>query len=33
YVIEKLAVWKGVSPEEMTHITWENGRRLFRLVR
>lgn len=33
YVIEKLAVWKGVSPEEMTHITWENGRRLFRLDR
>ena len=30
YVIEKLAVWKGVSPEEMTHITWENGRRQFR---
>lgn len=31
YVIEKLAEWKGVSPEEMTQITWENGRRLFRL--
>ena len=33
YVIEKLAEWKGVTPEEMTHITWENGRRLFRLDR
>ena len=32
YVIEKLAEWKGVSPEEMTRITWENGRRLFRLA-
>ena len=31
YVIEKLAEWKGVTPEEMTRITWENGRRLFRL--
>ena len=29
YVIEKLAEWKGVSPEEMTQITWENGLRLF----
>ena len=29
YVIEKLAEWKGVSPEEMTRITWENGLRLF----
>ena len=33
YVIEKLAEWKGVTPEEMTRITWENGRRLFRLDR
>ena len=32
YVIEKLAEWKGISPEEMTRITWENGRRLFRLA-
>ena len=32
YVIEKLAEWKGVSPEEITRITWENGRRLFRLA-
>ena len=31
YVLEKLAEWKGVTPEEMTHLTWENGRRLFRL--
>ena len=32
YVIEKLAAWKGVTVEEMTRITWENGRRLFRLA-
>ena len=31
YVIGKLAEWKGVTPEEMTDITWENGKRLFRL--
>lgn len=31
YVLEKLAEWKGVMPEEMTRLTWENGRRLFRL--
>ena len=29
YVIEKLAEWKGVTAEEMTRVTWENGRRLF----
>ncbi|MCI9554928.1 TatD family hydrolase [uncultured Oscillibacter sp.] len=29
YIIGKLAEWKGVSPEEMTRITWENGLRLF----
>ena len=29
YGIEKLAEWKGVSPEEMTRITWANGLRLF----
>ena len=29
YIIEKLAQWKGVSPEEMTRITWENGLQLF----
>lgn len=29
YIIEKLAEWKGVSPEEMTRITRENGLRLF----
>lgn len=33
YVIEKLAEWKGVSPEEMTRITWENGLRLFPKIR
>ena len=31
YVLAKLAEWKGVMPEEMTRLTWENGRRLFRL--
>ena len=29
YIVERLAEWKGVSPEEMTQITWENGLRLF----
>jgi len=29
YIIEKLAEWKGVTPEEMTRLTWENGLRLF----
>ena len=33
YVIEKLAEWKGVSPEEMVRITWENGLRLFPRIR
>lgn len=32
YVVEKLAEWKGVSPAEMEHITWENGLRLFGLT-
>lgn len=31
YVIEKLAEWKGVTAEEMTRVTWENGKRLFRI--
>lgn len=31
YVVEKLAEWKGVSPEEMERITFENGKRLFGL--
>ena len=31
YVIAKLAEWKQVMPEEMTAVTWDNGRRLFRL--
>ena len=30
-VVEKLAEWKGVTPEEMTDITWQNGKRLFGL--
>ena len=31
HIIAKLAEWKGVTPEEMTRITCENGKRLFRL--
>ena len=31
HVSAKLAEWKGVTPEEMTRITCENGKRLFRL--
>ena len=31
YVIEKLAEWKGISPEEMAAHTWNNGLRLFGL--
>lgn len=31
YVIEKLAEWKGVTPEAMTEITWRNGLRLYGL--
>ena len=31
YVIEKMARWKGVTPEEMARVTTENGKRLFRI--
>ena len=31
YIVEKLAEWKGVPPEEMARVTWENGLRLFGL--
>ena len=31
YVLETLAAWKGMTPEALTAITWENGRRLFRI--
>jgi len=31
YVIEKLAEWKGISAAEMERITFENGKRLFKL--
>ena len=31
-VAEKLAQWKNLSPEELAHITKENGKRLFRIV-
>ena len=30
-VVEKLAEWKGVTPEEMARVTTENGKRLFRI--
>ena len=30
-VAEKLAEWKGVTPEEMARVTTENGKRLFRI--
>lgn len=29
YVLEKLAEWKGVTAQEMTDITFANGKRLF----
>ena len=31
YVVEKLAEWKGVTPVELTDITWKNVKRLFGL--
>ena len=31
YVVEKLAEWKNISPEEMERVTWENGLRLYGL--
>ena len=31
YIVEKLAEWKGISPEEMTEHVWNNGLRLFGL--
>ena len=31
YVIEKMAEWKGVTPEALTAITFENGKRFFGL--
>ena len=31
-VAEKLAQWKNLPPEELAHITKENGKRLFRIV-
>ena len=30
-IAEKLAEWKGVTPEEIARITMENGKRLFRI--
>ena len=31
YIVEKLAEWKGVTPEEMAEATWQNGAQLFGL--
>lgn len=31
YLVEKLAAWKGVTPETLARATWENGMRLFGL--
>ncbi len=31
YVIEKLAEWKGIGADEMERITFENGKRLFKM--
>ena len=31
YIVEKLAEWKGISPEEMAEAAWNNGLRLFGL--
>ena len=32
YIVETLAAWKGVSPEELARVTLENGKRLFGLA-
>ena len=32
YVVETLAQMKGITPQEVEDITWENARRLYRLV-
>ena len=29
YIVQKLAEWKGVTAEEMSRATWENGKRLY----
>ena len=29
YIIEKIAEIKGMTPQEIERITWENGKRLF----
>ena len=31
YIVETLAAWKGVSPEELAEAAWANGLRLFGL--
>lgn len=33
YIVEKLAEWKGVTPENMAEVTFENGMRLFPKIR
>ena len=32
YIVETLAAWKGISPEELARVTLENGKRLFGLA-
>ena len=29
YIIQKIAEIKGMAPQEIEQITWENGKRLF----
>lgn len=31
YIVEKLAEWKGISPEEMAEAAWQNGLQMFGL--
>ena len=31
FICRKLAEVKGISPEECERITWENGKRFFRI--
>lgn len=31
FIVERFAEWKGLSPDEAREITWENGKRLYRI--